>query len=892
MAEQPIEPAALAAASLLAAGEVEAQGGETEGGVWSGQAQLAGLVRQAVTGRNLAAVVDDVAVRPQDPAAVGALARVLAILAAEDRTFAGELGRLVGQAEHEPAIGELATTITGNARVGKLVTIGRAGSVHVHLPPPPPRTILDRLHRAAASGPLVANLPPRNPAFTGRGKLLDQLHASLHPGQAAAVVQVQAQALHGLGGVGKTQLALEYAYRHASDYDLIWWVTAEQPAAIPTHLVALARRLGIPESPEQAETVQVLWDALRSRDRWLLIFDNAEDLRDLRPWWPPSSGRLLVTSRIPTWTGLAAAIPVDVLSRAEAVAFLRRRLNSDDPAFAELAETLGDLPLALEQAAAYLDETATAVNDYLDLLATHARELFQRGRPATTDQTIATTWAASLDRIRTRSAAAEDLLCLCAFLAPDDLPHSLLTDHHDVLPDPLAAAVRDRLGFQQMLGAVRRYSLVTVTGDAVSMHRLVQAVIRDGLAPDEQRSWATVALHLILAGFPEDVDNATDGPTAMRLLAHALTVTSHPAPKVTDPEATVSLLNRVGEYVWGRADYHQAKELYEQATSIAADRLGPDHPITAWSLHNLAHTLDDQGHPDTARTVFERALAVDEAQLGPGHLATAHILHNLSDVLTDLGELDHARTLLQQALVVYEARLDANHPEVAVVLTKLATVLAEQGELARARALHERALRIREARLGSDHPLTAWSLTSLGAVLHQQGDLARARTLHEHALAIYETRLSPDPPYTAKNLTNLGALLHAQGALGAAQTCHERALAIREARLGVDHPLTAWSLDHLAGVLAEQGDPAGARALHERALAIRESRLGPDNLRTAQSLHSLANILRDQGDLDGARPLLERAVAIREARLGADHPDTLRSQRILAAVVATLDKQQ
>ncbi|HEV8647844.1 MAG TPA: NB-ARC domain-containing protein [Actinomycetes bacterium] len=166
----------------------------------------------------------------------------------------------------------------------------------------------------------MSNLPARNPTFTGCADLLDQLHQRFSPGQAAAVVQTQAQTLHGLGGVGKTQLALEYAHRHAGDYDLVWWVAAEPPAAIPSQLVALARRLGLPEAAEQAETVHALWDALRQRERWLLIFDNAEHPTELRPWWPPGAGRVLVT--------------------------------------------------------------------YLNLLGTHARELFALGQPATTAQTI------------------------------------------------------------------------------------------------------------------------------------------------------------------------------------------------------------------------------------------------------------------------------------------------------------------------------------------------------------------------------------------------------------------------------------------------------------------------------------------------------------------------
>jgi hypothetical protein len=533
-----IEPAALAAASLLAAGTVDEQGGEAVAGAWPGQVELAGLVQQAAAGRDLAAVLDDVIAWPQDPVAVSAVAEVVAAVAAQDQSFRRALVRLVRQAEDDPVIGGLATTIAGNARVGKLVTIGQAGTVHVHLPPPPPQRLLDRLRRAEQHRTLVANLPPRNPAFTGRADLLDQLQTSLQPGRAAAVVEFQAQAVHGLGGVGKTQLALEYAYRHVDDYDLVWWVIAEQPAAISGQLVALARRLGIPEMTEQAETIAVLYDELRGRDRWLVVFDNAEDPADLRPWWPPGSGRVLVTSRNPAWAGLAATIALDVLPRSDAVAFLRRRLGRDDPNFDQLANALGDLPLALEQAAAYLDAAAIGVGDYLDLLGERARELLALGRPATTEQTIAITWTVSLQRLRKQTPAAEDLLNLCAFLAADDIPRDLPGQHDGLLPERVADTIGDPLVYQQAVGALRHYSLSTTSqdGQTLSVHRLVQMVVRHRLGSDQEQQWAAVALRLICAAFPNDHTNPAVWPQYARVLPHALAVTGHAERLGIDPE--------------------------------------------------------------------------------------------------------------------------------------------------------------------------------------------------------------------------------------------------------------------------------------------------------------------------------------------------------------------
>jgi hypothetical protein len=268
--------------------------------------------------------------------------------------------------------------------------------------------------------PKIFEVPPRNRHFTGRGDLLQALRDRLAATSSGAVVQ--AEAIHGLGGIGKTQLAIEYAHRYAADYDLIWWITAEQPVTIPGQLTRLARRLDLPELSGLEDQVAALFEELRQRDRWLLLYDNAEDPASLASVRPPAgTGHLLVTSRNPAWGEIAATLRLDVLTRDQAVALLRQRLGRNDPAFEQLAEVLGDLPLALAQAAAYLEATCTPPGEYLSLLGERLGELLAQGQPSDYPATVATTWSVTLDRLRGEAPAALDPLALCAFLGPDDI---------------------------------------------------------------------------------------------------------------------------------------------------------------------------------------------------------------------------------------------------------------------------------------------------------------------------------------------------------------------------------------------------------------------------------------------------------------------------------------
>jgi len=709
-----------------------------------------------------------------------------------------------------------------------------------------PRSVPQR-PRFPGDLPPIWNLPHlRNPNFTGRESLLAVLRTALTSGQPAALTQ----AITGLGGVGKTQLAVEYAYRHAAEYDLVWWVRAEEPAALAADYAALAGPLNLPQKdePDQRLVVQAVRRWLSQNTGWLLIFDNAQDPKDLRDYLPPGrAGHVLVTSRYSAWRGVANPLTVQVWERTESIAFLLKRTGqTDETAAGALADALGDLPLALAQAGAYVDATRTTLGDYLDLFQSRRTELWEDERPPLDyPHTVATTWSLAMDQVRQDSPAGADLLNLCAFLAPDDIPQTLLSEGGEHLPQPLSATVTDPLAINKAMAALLQYSLIEKTQDALSAHRMVQAVTRDRLPEDARRTWAGAAVRLVNDAFSSPViwdwDVQAWSENA-RLLPHALAAAGHAEALQVASEATAYLFNQAGLYLKGRAEFAEAKAAYERALAIAEAAYGLDHPNVAVTINNLGGVLKALGDLDGARAHLERALAIDEAAFGPDHPNVAICVNNLGAVLRALGDLDGARAHLERALAIWEKQLGPHHPNVARGVNNLGSVLQALGDLDGARAAHDRALAIDEAAFGPHHPNVATDVNNLGSVLQALGNLDGARAAFQRALAIDEAAFGPHHPEVATDINNLGGVLQALGDLDGAREAFQGALAIDEAAFGSHHPNVAIDVNNLGGVLRALGDLAGARAHFERALQICRHSLGEDHPNTVKARDNLNSL--------------------------------------------------
>jgi tetratricopeptide (TPR) repeat protein len=624
---------------------------------------------------------------------------------------------------------------------------------------------LQQERRSRGGLPQIWNVPhPRNRSFTGRDDLLEELAASLDERTATAITQ----AIAGLGGVGKTSLAVEYAYRHQAALDVVWWLRAEEPATLIGDFTGLASALNLPErsQTDTAVVVAAVHRWLAGHDRWLLVFDNVTRPEDVTALFPQGgSGQVLVTSRWAAWREWATPLRVEVLSREEAVAFLRKRTGTSDvQTAATLAEVLGDLPLALAEAAAYIEQTQVGLEEYLQLVQERAVELFGLDRPAGPERRVATVWSVSLDRVRVEAPAAEALLALCAFLAPEDIPRSLPREHAAVLPEELKELAGDLLAYNKALGALGRYSLATVTPTALGLHRLVQAVIQARLK-DQEGPWAQVAVELLDAAFPKDSWEVAAWPTCQQLLPHVLMAVEHAQRLGVAGQQVGWLLNRTSTYLREHGQYEQAKPMAERALAVTKQAVGRDTSEVGDRYDCLGRALSALGDYRGARQQYQQALAIAEVSEGQD-FAVSIRRGLLGAVLRKLGDLEGARVEFERALQIGQATIGPDDPLMAGRHSDLGNVLADLGDLPGARAQHERALEISQATLGPDHSTMAIWHSNLGVVLRKDGDLAGARAELEQALQIGQATIGTDHPRMADWHSSLGLVLRDLGGPG------------------------------------------------------------------------------------------------------------------------------
>ena len=741
----------------------------------------------------------------------------------------------------------------------------------------------------------IQNLPyHRNPFFTGRDQDLERLHVQLQKKQTTAIGQIKG--ICGLGGIGKTQLAVEYAYRHLDEYQYLLWASAQDVEALIASFARLADLLNLPEKnvQEQAIMIHAVKRWLQRQRSWLLILDNA-DHPDLLPDFLPSTvgGHVLITTRrsdlnayLPS---LAHPLVIDIFSDEQSALFLLHRsgllaldasldqveLGARQLAFSIVRE-LGGLPLALDQAGAYLHTTSCSLATYQQLYQQRRIQLLNQRRVVRDDhpEPVATTWDISFRNVEQQNPAAADLLRFCTFLAPYAIPEEILTKGAKGPGPVLGPVVDDPYLFNEAIEALRMYSLINRDPhvQALSIHPLVQVVLRDSMSLETQQQWAQRAFRAVNTAFP-DIDFA-NWSICERLLPHALICTTSIGQTLKASPSVSRLLNGTGSYLYKRGRYEEAEAQLLRSLTIDTEVYGADHPEVATALNNLAEIYKSQGRYEEAGQLIRQALAIREQALGPMHIDTAQSLNNLATLYSYQGNYEEEEPLLQQALGIWEQKQGLSHPDVARALNNLAQLYVQQGKYAEGEPLARRTLEIDEQMLGPGHPDTSVIINTLANLYWMQGKDAEAELLIRRGLEIREQTLGYMHPSTALSLTSLAVQCSEHGKYSEAESLAQQALAIYEQMLGSTHPETGRCLEVLAGVYQQQGKYAEAEPLAQQALTIYEQMLGPGHPDTAPILYTLANLCLDIEKYAEAEPLAQRALTIYQQQLGINHPHT------------------
>ncbi|MGW5462606.1 FxSxx-COOH system tetratricopeptide repeat protein [Streptomyces sp. NPDC003996] len=706
---------------------------------------------------------------------------------------------------------------------------------------------------SAGTPALLVNVPLRNSSFVGRQELLRVVDERLAAQDTAAVLP---HALHGLGGVGKSQLVLEYVYRHQHDYKVICWIPAERESLILAALATLAAHLGLVPTardeggaPAADTAVPAVLEALRTGKpygEWLLVFDNAEDVVAVRRYFPANGpGKIIVTSRNRDWERVATPLPVNVFEREESIELLQRRspdLPTEDAD--RLAEALGDLPLGVEQAGTWHAVTGMPVDEYLDLLAQRSPDILDLDPAPDYPVSVAAAWDISLERLRESNPGARQLLDICASMAPEPIPRTVLRGSRGVSITPeIDPVLRDPIKLNRAVRDLTQFSLVKVDprSDTLQMHRLLQTVLLAKLAPDERERMRDAAHQLLSAAKPGPFASATEWRDYQALLPHVLA-----SQAVTSTDTWV-------------------RDLVQD---------------TVWFLYYWG---DQAGAADLARQAHQAWLAAS----GEEDIYVIRVSKSLSFVLRQIGQVAESIPLSEGALEV-SRRIVAETEDMIDSLCELADARRYQGRFQEARELSEEATELGRSLFGPDDPITLRAIHSWGVDLRQCGLFREALPLDQETARMRDLLLGPANFLTLNSLNALAIdMLEAgdyPGAHDFQDDVHRRA----RVALGAENPLTLRIDRTLAVCRRRDGAVAEAARLSEATLRRTVARFGAEHFDSLATSVNVAVDRRLSGDLEGSRQLAEITMRRYEQRLGGGHAHTLLTKANLAATLRAL----
>ncbi len=721
----------------------------------------------------------------------------------------------------------------------------------------------------------------RNPLFTGCEEVLARLHTLLHAGKATALVQ--AQAISGLGGIGKTQTAIEYAYRYRADYSAVLWIKADTRASLFSDTATLAQTLNLPEKKiqDQEQRVAAVLRWLHAHTNWLLILDNIEDFAITEQILSLKTGHVLLTTRTQITGTFAHQIDLQQMTVEEGAVFLLRRAkrlapdapleqasNSDRECAQEIVRVLDGLPLALDQAGAYLEETACSLSDYLDRYSTCRGNLLSRRGGLATDhpESVSASFSLSFEKVECANPTAADLLRFCAFLDPDTIPEEFLTKSTAELGHNLEQLATNPVALDEALAVLRTYSLVRRVPETrtLTIHRLVQAVLRDSMPQEEQRCWAERTVRKIATVVPssDDVTERAEWERGKRYFLQVLAGLSHiDSWKMQSIEAE-QLMHWLGGYFSALGQFTQAEAMFQQALQVGQALLEPEDPLLAEHMNDLAVAYSKQGKLTQAERLEQEALHIRTKAFGSEHSDVATCLNNLGYIYILQGRYAQAEPLLLQALNIWQKVLAPEDLQSAFSLINLGWLYCLTGKYAQAEALNQEGLHIREHNLGENHFMVTYPLMNLGIGYRGQGDYSKADHLFQRALRIGEEALGEEHPSVGQNLYELAQLRVYQNRYDEAASLFQRALARLEQKLVPEHPAIPATYNAYAALLYKTGHHKAARDLYEKGLEI--AQLGNNKIHVTAALEGLASVVAVEGEPRWAAQLWGAAESLRE----------------------------
>ncbi len=700
----------------------------------------------------------------------------------------------------------------------------------------------------------------------------------------------------GIGGVGKTQLALQVLQTRTST--LKAWLPAENIQQLQDKYMELAKELGlISDKSDPIAAKRYLKHWLAINPGWLIVFDNANHYAEIESFLPDHGGCIVITTRDPEWPQSMTVIPVPLLQNQEGIAFVETLSQRKDPEIKQLVETLGGLPLALAQASAYIKLYKKTVNEYLTLYSAHQLKLLaDKTLPLGTEHSpVASTWNTSLEAIEKNPEGkyARILITVCAYLAPETIPRSLLLSWLTKTYPETSELTLDKL-----LGLLQSHSLLEITDKGIAIHRLMQSVLVWQYQESKQSSqayplfsqdWYDSLLKVLHNEFVKKTQVLEDEARQNRLFFHLQSLASHFDKLWSNPNPNFSkILFDIGfMFLYRKGDPRSALAFYLRALKIQEAHYGKEHVEVAVTLTNLGNAYGALGDYKQQKELLERALKIQETHCGKECVSVASTLTNLGNAYGALGDAKQQKELLERALKIKEVHYGKEHVEVAVTLSNLGVTNGNLGDVKQKKELLERALKIQEAHYGKEHVEVAATLSNLGNAYGDLGDASLKKELLKHALKIQEAHYDKEHVSVASTLINLG---NAYGVLGDAKQQKElleRALKIQEAHYGKEHVEVANTIASLGVAYGNLGDYKQAKELFERVLKIQEAHYGKEHVEVAATLSNLGVTYGTLGDVKQQKELLERALKIQEAHYGKEHVEvTFNLSGLTSAYVA------